>query len=120
MQRGLQMARVRIQNKQPRIRKVTTTVSSDKREIKRVQKRKLAKLPLLGLKVPMRIKKIMSFITPSYFINAWREVRQVTWPSRSETRRLTLAVFVFATIFGIVVAIVDMGLDEFFKKVVLK
>jgi preprotein translocase SecE subunit len=66
------------------------------------------------------IAKLLRWITPSYFINSWREIRKVVWPSRKETWRLTLAVFVFAIIFGALVAGVDKGLDEIFKKLVLK
>jgi preprotein translocase SecE subunit len=66
------------------------------------------------------IGKILAFIAPKYFINSWREVRQVAWPNRRETWRLTLAVFIFAAAFGSIVAGVDKGLDEVFKKLVLK
>jgi len=62
----------------------------------------------------------LAWLAPKYLINSWREVRQVVWPSRRETWRLTLAVFVFAIVFGALVAGVDKGLDEIFKKVVLK
>jgi preprotein translocase SecE subunit len=47
-------------------------------------------------------------------------MKLVTWPGRNETKRLTTAVFIFAVIFGAVAAIVDKGLDEIFKKTVLK
>jgi preprotein translocase SecE subunit len=73
---------------------------------------------LLG--VARGVKKVLSWLIPRYFVNAWREVRLVTWPGRSETRRLTTAVFIFAAVFGIVAAIVDKGLDVIFKKLVLK
>ena len=63
---------------------------------------------------------ILKWLVPRYFVNAWREVRKVIWPSRRETWRLTLAVFIFAIIFGAMVAGVDKGLDELFKKLVLK
>lgn len=66
------------------------------------------------------IGKILAFIAPKYFINSWREVRQVAWPNRRDTWRLTLAVFVFAAVFGALAAGVDKGLDEVFKKLVLK
>ena len=70
---------------------------------------------------PLRLlKRGLAWIVPSYFVNAWREVRQVVWPSRKETWRLTLAVFIFAIVFGALVAGVDKGLDEIFKKVILK
>ena len=66
------------------------------------------------------ILKILKFLIPRYFVNSFREVRLVTWPSRRETWRLTLAVFIFALVFGALVAGVDKVLDEIFKKVVLK
>jgi preprotein translocase SecE subunit len=66
------------------------------------------------------LKRILRWIVPRYFVNSWRELRQVYWPNRRETWRLTLAVFVFAIIFGALVAGVDKGLDEIFKKLVLK
>jgi preprotein translocase SecE subunit len=66
------------------------------------------------------IFKILKWLVPKYFVNSWREVRLVTWPSRRETWRLTLAVFIFAIIFGAAVSGVDKVLDIIFKKVVLK
>lgn len=59
-------------------------------------------------------------IVPSYFRNSWRELRMVTWPSRRETWKLTLAVISFALIFGLLIAITDYGLDKLFRKVILK
>lgn len=70
---------------------------------------------------PLRnLGKALRWLAPRYLINAWRELRQVIWPNRRETWRLTLAVFIFAIVFGALVAGVDKGLDEIFKKVVLK
>ena len=59
-------------------------------------------------------------LLPRYFRNSWRELRQVTWPSRRDSRRLTTAVVLFATIFGLLVAATDYGLDKIFKQVLLK
>jgi preprotein translocase SecE subunit len=73
------------------------------------------------ISLPFRaLRKVLRWLVPRYFINSWRELRQVYWPNRRETWRLTLAVFVFAIVFGALVAGVDRGLDEVFKKVVLK
>ncbi len=55
----------------------------------------------------------------NYFRSSWQELRQVTWPNRKETAKLTIAVFLFAVVFGIAVAIVDFGLDKIFEKILL-
>ncbi|HEY8999108.1 MAG TPA: preprotein translocase subunit SecE [Candidatus Saccharimonadales bacterium] len=55
-----------------------------------------------------------------YVINSWRELKQVTWPTRRESRRLTTAVVLFAIVFGFLIAVVDYGLDKLFKEVLLK
>lgn len=54
-----------------------------------------------------------------YFINSWRELRQVEWPNRKQTIQLTLAVFCFAIVFATIVTSVDYGLDKLFRKVLL-
>lgn len=59
-------------------------------------------------------------LVPAYFRNSWKELRQVTWPGRRESWQLTLAVIMFAIIFGVLIAIVDFGLDKVFKQVLLK
>ena len=71
-------------------------------------------------KVFRPLRRVLRWLVPRYLVNSWREVRQVVWPNRRETWRLTLAVFVFAIVFGALVAGVDKGLDEIFKKVILK
>jgi len=73
-----------------------------------------------GFKGAGKVLGVFGWLMPKYFTNAWREVRQVTWPTRKETWRLTLAVFVFAVVFGALVAGVDKGLDVLFKKLVLR
>lgn len=59
-------------------------------------------------------------IIPSYFRNSWKELKQVTWPDRKQTIQLTFAVFVFATVFGVLIAVTDYGLDRIFKRILLK
>ncbi|HTE58183.1 MAG TPA: preprotein translocase subunit SecE [Verrucomicrobiae bacterium] len=54
-----------------------------------------------------------------YFRSSWQEVRKVEWPGSRETVKLTFAVFVFAITFGLVVALVDFGLDKVFKQLLL-
>lgn len=71
-------------------------------------------------RVARPVGKVLDKLVPRYFANAWRELRQVTWPNRGETWRLTVAVFIFSIVFGALVAGVDKGLDVLFKKLVLK
>lgn len=68
---------------------------------------------------PARIagRIIASVLLFKFFREAWKELRQVEWPTRYETIRLTIAVFVFSLLFGAIVAATDYGLDKVFKKV---
>lgn len=56
----------------------------------------------------------------NYVINSWHELRQVTWPGRRDTIKLTSAVFVFAIVFSVLIAVVDFGLDKVFKAILLE
>jgi preprotein translocase subunit SecE len=44
---------------------------------------------------------------PKYFKEAYAELQKVTWPSRSEAWKLTLAVFIFSGVFTFFIVIVD-------------
>lgn len=95
-------------------------VASDKAEKATSKKRRL-KVPTKNTnKQPGKIKKAARFVVPKYFRNSWKELRQVAWPDRRQTWRLTWAVIAFAVVFGIVIAIVDFGLDKLFKELLLK
>ena len=87
---------------------------------------KLLLKPLKVLKKPFQNKffrPIGRFFSKvlliNYITSSWKEVRQVTWPDRKQTGKLTLAVFIFAITFGAFVAVIDFGLDKLFKEVVL-
>lgn len=67
---------------------------------------------------PMRILGLI--LLPRYFRNSWKELRQVTWPNRKQSWQLTSAVIIFATIFGILIAAVDFGLNKLFKELLLR
>lgn len=79
---------------------------------------------LFGLKIfrifrkPLRI--IGRILLPHYLRDSWKELRLVVWPSWKQSRDLTFAVLVFASIFGAIVAAVDFGLDRLFRDVLLK
>ena len=59
-------------------------------------------------------------LLPNYLRNSWRELRQVAWPDRSTSWRLTYAVIIFSVLFGSLVAVVDFGLDKLFKELIIK
>lgn len=106
----------REEKKPGRLRQVTTKAAAPAKKL-RLKDRRATKT----LTKPLRpLGRALRWLVPKYLINAWREVRQVVWPNRRDTWRLTLAVFIFAIVFGALVAGVDKGLDEVFKKLVLK
>lgn len=76
-------------------------------------------LPLPDNRTGRFLNRRRKFI-PKFFRDAWEELRQVDWPSARETWKLTLAVFVFAIVFGVLIALVDTGLDKVFKEILLK
>ncbi len=74
--------------------------------------------PFRLLRKPLKILGKILFI--GYFVQSFRELKLVTWPSWRESRRLTYAVLVFAIVFGASIALVDYGLDKLFKGLLLK
>ena len=57
---------------------------------------------------------------PKYLRNSYQELKQVHWPNRHDTRRLTFAVVVFAIVFAALVSGLDFILDKLFREVLLK
>lgn len=126
--------------KKPRLRKTAPTLREQAQaaKVEKSQNGRLrtvatkAKRPLKKIRLPQNkvtapirkagrgSRRVLGWLVPRYFINSWREVKQVTWPSRRETWRLTGAVFVFAIVFGVMIAAVDKGLDVLFRNLVLK
>ena len=70
-----------------------------------------------SLKFMRFIGKTLGF---TYVRDSWRELKLVTWPSRTQSRQLTFAVIIFSVIFGGLIAVVDLGLNKLFKEVLLK
>lgn len=81
--------------------------------------RKEIYLPLPDTKTGRFLNKRRSII-PRYFKQAWAEVRQVEWPKRKETAKLTLSVFLFAIFFAIIISLADYILDKAFETFILK
>lgn len=101
-----------------RIRKSTAKVAQP---LKKAHKfgQKEYHLPLPDNKLGRLLSK-RGRLVPKFFKEAWAEIKLVTWPNRRETYRLTVAVFVFALVFGVLVALLDVGLDKVFKEVIIK
>ena len=59
-------------------------------------------------------------VVPRYIRSSIKELKDVTWPGRKESRDLTIAVLIFAIVFGASIALVDFGLDKLFKLIFLK
>jgi preprotein translocase SecE subunit len=76
-------------------------------------------LPMPDNKFGRFLNKRRSII-PRFIKESVSELRQVTWPTRSMTIHLTIAVFLFAFFFGLVVAATDYGLDKLFKQLIIK
>jgi preprotein translocase SecE subunit len=56
----------------------------------------------------------------NHFRASWRELRLVAWPNWRQSRQLTLAVLIFAVVFGAAIAGLDYGLQKVFKSILLK
>jgi preprotein translocase SecE subunit len=71
---------------------------------------------------PMRFigRILASVLLLRFFRDAWRELREVQWPSVRDTARLSFAVFAFSVVFGLIIAVTDYGLDKVFKKLLLQ
>lgn len=48
----------------------------------------------------------------AYFGDVFNELKKVVWPSREETRRLTVMVIIVAGAIGILLGVVDLGFTE--------
>lgn len=79
-----------------------------------LKRTRLAKL----LRKPLKLLAKILFL--SYIKDSLKELKNVTWPSWKQSRSLTLAVLIFAIVFGTLIATVDYGLDKLFKTLLLK
>jgi len=54
-------------------------------------------------------------LLPTAIVNAWHELGRVSWPSRKDALKLTLAVVVFAVVFAIFVQLFGFGFERLMK-----
>lgn len=63
---------------------------------------------------------LASVLLLRYFRESWKELRQVEWPNARTTAKLTLAVFLFAIVFGLFVSLVDYIIGLGVEKLIIK
>lgn len=68
------------------------------------------------------VKEKTSFLgsIPRFFIELKAEVKRITWPSREDFKKATLAVIVFCLIWIAIVFAMDFGLRYLFEEFILK
>lgn len=105
---------------EPKTRRLKATAGAASRPFKAAHRvgKKEYYLPMPNNRVGRFLNKKRRF-TPGFLLNAWRELRMVEWPSFGTVLRLTLAVFIFSIVFGLLITVVDFGLDKLFRKVFL-
>lgn len=57
---------------------------------------------------------------PAFFRDVLSELRKVSWPTRSETYRLTVVVIIVATTIGLALGAVDLGFNRFVEQTLLR
>lgn len=55
-----------------------------------------------------------------YFVKSWQELRQVQWPNRKTSWKLTATVIAFSVIFAIFTTVIDLGFERVAKQIFLK
>lgn len=103
-------------------RKLTNAKSSVSKPIKKIAaigRKQYHPIKLPKSKYGEFLTKSRKF-TPGYFRASWQELKQVIWPNKKETIKLTIAVFLFAIFFALLISLVDYGLDKAFKSLILK
>lgn len=104
--------------KPKRLRKTAGTIASPFKRAHKTTKKEYNVVPLPDNKAGRILGKRVR-IVPKYFREAWGEIKLVTWPNRKETIRLTIAVFVFALVFALIVGGLDFVLDKIFRRILL-
>lgn len=104
----------------PKVRRIRKTAGAASRPFRAAHRigQKEYYLPMPDNRVGKFLNKRRRF-TPRFIREAWAELRQVEWPNARMTARLTIAVFIFALFFGLLVTAVDFGLGKLFEKVFL-
>jgi preprotein translocase SecE subunit len=105
--------------KQPRTRKIASSAVKPVKKVGSVLVKEYHPIKPGKSKASKALTK-KAHLMPRYFIDAFKELRLVTWPSRKTVAKLTFAVVVFCVFTASVVRAMDYGFDKLFKDVILK
>lgn len=80
------------------------------------------------LTAPVRNSRIWKFLRRTvlrspfkgYFKNSWKELREVQWPDRRTSWKLTFTVIVFSVVFAVITTSLDYGFERIAKQIFLK
>lgn len=104
---------------EPRRRKVAAVAAKPAVGLKSVLKKEYHPIKLPDNKAGRVLTKKRSFI-PNYFVDSWKELKEVVWPSKKQAFSLTMAVVIFSVTIALVVRLLDYGFEKLFRGVILK
>jgi preprotein translocase SecE subunit len=105
--------------KAPRTRKLQTAAMKPVNKVGSVLKKEYTPFKTSNSKAGKFLGRRTS-LTPMYFVEAFEELKKVTWPTRKTAAKLTLAVFLFSVTLATLIRAIDYGFDKLFKDVILK
>lgn len=68
---------------------------------------------------PRRRSRLTRLLRPPFVMDIIAELQKVVWPSRTETRNLTVVVLIVAIAVGVVLGVVDWGFNRILENVLL-
>lgn len=80
-----------------------------------------ATLPVRSSK-PWRFSRRTFLRSPfkGYFVSSWQELKQVTWPDRKTSWKLTFTVIMFSVLFAVLTTSLDYGFEKLAKQIFLQ
>jgi preprotein translocase SecE subunit len=107
------------------IRRITATDDAPKKAAKSSPKAAKTTKPVakkVGKKKTAPVARDINVATKNpfvalgnYFRGAWRELKQVRWPTRGATWSMTLAVLLFSAVFVVFILLLDLGFTKLFE-----
>ncbi len=83
---------------------------------------------LAKLTAPIRKTKVWRWLRKhvlrspfrGYFVSSWKELKNVTWPDRKTSLKLTGVVLLFTFAFAIFTTLLDFGFEKLARQIFLK